>query len=158
MLKREKVNILLSLIAAVIVVAVFSASPALAKEKESDLTPIEKAKIEKRLGADDSEDDSTEGDPYETGEGIHADLATFQKDFSLTPEQKTYTITEMQKIVSKIIDPQMSDLEKYYVLALWVNKHVEYDWQFWNGRYFMELYSHQWDSYGGMKEDERSFV
>ena len=47
MLKREKVNILLSLIAAVIVVAVFSASPALAKEKESDLTPIEKAKIEK---------------------------------------------------------------------------------------------------------------
>ena len=156
MLKREKVNILLSLIAAVIVLAVFSASPALAKEKESDLTPIEKAKIEKRLGADDSEDDSTEGDPYETGEGVHAEPATFQKDFSLTPEQKTYTITEMQKIVSEIIDPQMSDLEKYYVLALWVNKHVEYDWQFWNGRYFMELYSHQWDSYGGMKEDERS--
>ena len=148
---KKKLSILLSLILAVVVVSAFSVSPALAEAKTSEMTPIEKAKAEKKLGAG-----NTEGDPYETGIGVHADPEVFEKDFSLTREQKIYTIQEMERVVSEITDPGMSDLEKYYELAKWVNKHVEYDWDFWGGRYYFEYYSHQWDSYGGMKEDEKS--
>ena len=149
---KKKLSILLSLILAVAVVSVFSVTPALAEAKTSDMTPIEKAKAEKKLGAYGE----IEGDPYETGIGVHADPAVFEKDFNLTPAQKIYTIQAMQRVVSKIIDDDMSDLEKYYILALWMNKHVVYDWDFWMGCYNFEYYSHQWDSYGGIKDGETS--
>ncbi|WP_051600731.1 transglutaminase-like domain-containing protein [Eubacterium sp. AB3007] len=153
MVNIKKWGILLSLVVTVALCFVFSVSPAFAEGKKSEITPAKKAEIEKELGIEDYDEN---GDPYETGIGVHADENTFKKDFSLTVDQKEYTITEMQRVVSEIIDPQMSDLEKYYTLAVWVNKHVEYDWEFWCGRYYFEYYSHQWDSYGGMKDDERS--
>lgn len=80
----------------------------------------------------------------------------FEKNFDLSPEQKEYTITACEKVVSEIINPEMSDLEKYYTLAIWANKHVVYDWDFWDGTYNYDFYSHQWDVYGAMKEDEKS--
>lgn len=46
----------------------------------------------------------------------------------------------------------MSDLEKYYRLAVWENKRAKYDWKFWDGSYNFELYRHQWDSYGVLTE------
>ena len=104
-----------------------------AEKTKDDLTPKEKSQIEKELkiGEDDGEFDPN-ADPYETGVGVHADPAVFEKDFCLTVDQKIYTITEIERVVSEIIKPEMSDLEKYYTLAIWVNKHVEYDWEFWS--------------------------
>ena len=153
MLKGKRVTVLLSLLAAAVLCFALSAASAFAADNYSDLTPAKKAELEKELGM---ENYFTEGDPYQTGRGVHIDPTVFEKDFSLTPAQKAYTITEMERVVSEIIDPQMSDLEKYYTLAIWVNKHVQYDWSFWSGGYHLEYYSHQWDSYGGMKEDEKS--
>ena len=95
----------------------------------------------------------------ESGEPpVHADPATFQKNWDLTVGQKEYTITECEKVVAALekIKPDMSDLEKYFALALWANQRVEYDWDFWNGGYDFDYYSHQWDAYGAMDEDETS--
>ena len=87
---------------------------------------------------------------------VHEDPATFQKNFVLSVDQKQYTITECERVVSEIIKPEMSDLEKYYTLAIWANKRVVYDWELWGGSYNFDYYSHQWDAYGAMKEDEKS--
>lgn len=46
----------------------------------------------------------------------------------------------------------MSDLEKYYMLALWENYSVRYDSEFWSGGYDFDHYSHQWDAYGVLEE------
>ena len=88
----------------------------------------------------------------QVGTGMHSDPATFEKNFSLTANQKEAAITEIEKTVSQILDPQMSDLEKYYLLALWENRHVTYDWNFWGGSYNLDYYSHQWDAYGVLIE------
>ena len=88
--------------------------------------------------------------------GVHADPETFEKNFVLSIDQKEYTITQIEKVVKRIIDDDMSDLEKYYTLALWANKRVIYDGDFWSGGYNFDYYRHQWDSYGAMKEDEKS--
>ena len=125
-----------------------------AEGDKEDMTPKKMSELKKDEKDDDDYD--PDADPYETGTGVHADPAVFEKDFGLTVGQKIYTITEMEKVVSEIIEPDMSDLEKYYTLAIWVNKRVHYDWEFWSGRYNFEYYSHQWDSYGCMKEDEAS--
>ncbi len=101
-----------------------------------------------------SDESSSEEDVVASG--VHNDPATFRKNMVLTPAQKEYTITEIEKTISEIIKPEMSDLEKYYTLAIWVNKHVVYDWDFWSGGYNFDYYSHQWDSYGAMKDDEKS--
>ena len=102
--------------------------------------------------ADAAETEGTEEtEEAEEGSGVHADPATFEKNFLLSPEQKAWTIRECERVVSEILNPDMSDLEKYYTLAVWVNQHVEYDWEFWKGRYHFEYYSHQWDAYGAMK-------
>ena len=50
----------------------------------------------------------------------------------------------------------MSDLEKYFALALWADQRVEYDWDFWYNGYNFDFYRHQWDAYGAMDEDETS--
>ena len=86
----------------------------------------------------------------------HADPATFRKNFVLPVDKKEYTITECEKVVSQILRPKMSDLEKYYTLAIWSNIHVTYDGDFWDHGYNFDFYRYQWDSYGAMKEDEKS--
>ena len=91
-------------------------------------------------------------DAYSTGVGVHQDPATFQKNYCLSVDQKTYAISEIDRVVSRIIKPGMSDLEKYYTLALWEYKRVKYDNDFWSGRYNFDKYSHQWDAYGALKE------
>ncbi len=84
----------------------------------------------------------------EEGVGVHAKIETFEKNFELTMEQKIYAIDEINRAVSIVTDSDMSDLEKYYRLALWLNDRATYDSEFWSGRYYMEYYRHQWDSYG----------
>ena len=80
--------------------------------------------------------------------GVHADITTFEKNFSLTVAQKEYSIKKINKTVAIVTDPEMSDLEKYYRLALWENDHATYDFNFWDGGYDFSYYRHQWDAYG----------
>lgn len=117
-----------------------------------------KAKAHVRISAPDRLEKLTKsrvGDE-ELQSGVHADPATFEKNFVLSIDQKEYTITEIEKVVKQITNDNMSDLEKYYTLAIWANKHVIYDDKFWSGGYNFDYYRHQWDSYGAMKEDEKS--
>ncbi|MCR4605617.1 MAG: hypothetical protein K5639_06410 [Eubacterium sp.] len=88
-----------------------------------------------------------EEDPNE-GLSVHAKMSTFEKNFDLTIDQKEFCIDRLNRAVSIVCDKDMSDLEKYYRLALWLNDHATYDGQFWSGRYYMEYYRHQWDTYG----------
>ena len=152
-MKKTKTIQLFSMLLGLTIFIALSAPPVSAEGNKAELTPAKKAEVEKALGLDN---DDADGDPYETGVKVHADPGVFEKDFILSFEQKIYTITEMEKVISQIIKPEMSDLEKYYTLAIWVNKHVQYDWDFWSGRYYFGYYSHHWDCYGGMKEDEKS--
>ena len=101
-------------------------------------------------GEDEGYDDEDYGD--EEGLHVHADPETFEKNFCLSVAQKQYAITEIDRMVSKLLKPEMSDLEKYYTLAVWENKRCKYDWHFWSGSYHFDLYRHQWDSYGVLTE------
>ena len=103
--------------------------------------------------------DITEGEGQENqgeGHGVHANPATFQKNFDLTVEQKEYTIKAIEDVVKFCTRTEMSDLQKYYELGKWANQRVVYDNEFWDGKYNMEYYSHQWDAYGCINEDEKS--
>ena len=90
----------------------------------------------------------------ETGrwDRVHTNPATYEKNYILSPEQKEYSIKKYKAVVTAILEPEMSDLEKYYTLAIWLNHHVNYDWDFWSGGYDFDYYSHQWDAYGVLKE------
>ena len=94
-----------------------------------------------------SVDEETDGQ-----QGVHHNKSTFTKNFVLSNKQKEETIAAIEKVVADNIKPGMSDLEKYYTLAIEANKIAEYDWEFWSGGYNFEYYSHQWDSYGVMNE------
>ena len=83
---------------------------------------------------------------------VHSNPATFEKNFILSPEQKEYSITNLEKVISDNLTPDMSDLEKYYTLAIWLNHYVNYDWAFWPSGYDFDYYSHQWDAYGVLNE------
>ena len=159
-ISKTTLAILFSLLfAAVISFTVFTA-PVLAEESdepEGQIGPKTKyLDSVEASGVDDYDeyydfddyDNYDKHDKYKTGRGVHADPATFEKNFCLSAAQKEYAITEIERVVSRIIDPNMSDLEKYYRLAVWENKRAKYDWHFWSGRYYFELYRHQWDSYG----------
>ena len=89
---------------------------------------------------------------YESGSGVHQDPAVFEKNFILTPAQKKIAINKCLEGTSLLTD-DMSDLEKYYMLALWENYSVKYDNDFWPGGYDFDHYSHQWDAYGVLKEN-----
>jgi len=143
---RRIFTVVFMLLFAVTMLFTSFADTAWAENGEEEMTPKEKAL---------SEASSNDGDE-EDKEYVHRDITTFEKNFDLTVDQKIYTITEIEKVVDEIIDPEMSDLEKYYTLACWVNNRVKYDGDFWNGGYNFDYYSHQWDSYGGMKEGEYS--
>lgn len=83
---------------------------------------------------------------------VHSNPATFQKNYILSPEKKEYSIKGYEDVISQVLKPKMSDLEKYYTLAIWLNRYVDYDWGFWPGGYDFDHYSHQWDAYGILKE------
>ncbi len=159
-IKKRFTMFFLSLFTATALLGSF-AEPVRAENSEVNRKSLTQKKVELILDSEASEetvavDAANMADESDEGTGVHADPETFKKNFRLSPEQKEYTIQECEKVVSQIIKPGMSDLEKYYTLAVWANKHVVYDWQFWSGRYFFEYYSHQWDAYGAMKEDEKS--
>ncbi len=84
----------------------------------------------------------------EEGSAVHANIETFQKNYELTIDQKKEAIDTIERAVATVTDTDMSDLEKYYRLALWENDRATYDNEFWSGRYYMEHYRHQWDAYG----------
>ena len=83
---------------------------------------------------------------------VHSNPGTFEKNYKLSPELKEYAITTYEDVVSEVLDPEMSDLEKYYTLAIWLNRYVSYDWNLWSGGYDFDYYTHQWDAYGVLKE------
>ena len=85
---------------------------------------------------------------YGTWNRVHSNPAVFEKNFILSPELKEYSIRKYESVVSAILEQDMSDLEKYYTLAIWLNRHVSYDWDFWPAGYDFDYYSHQWDAYG----------
>jgi len=141
------IGVLMLLTAAVLFVSL--AQPVWAANGE-DNDPTGKKEIYK---------DITEGEGQENqgeGHGVHANPATFQKNFDLTVEQKEYTIKAIEDVVKFCTRTEMSDLQKYYELGKWANQRVVYDNEFWDGKYNMEYYSHQWDAYGCINEDEKS--
>lgn len=143
---KRFLTVCFSLLFAMVAFSMSFAEPVRAQGSGKNSAP-DKRKFLLHSSASSDEDGAT---------SVHKDPATFEKNFALSFDQKEYTITECEKVVNDIIEPGMSDLEKYYTLAIWVNKHVKYDWNFWNGGYYFEYYSHQWDAYGAMKEDEKS--
>lgn len=151
-----------ALLFAATMVALALQEPTWAEENEgSSAESLTDKKIEllkKSAPADEEVNADADAGEQMEGEGVHADPATFEKNFALSPAQKEWTIQECEKVAKEILTDDMSDLEKYYTLAVWVNKHVEYDWDFWKGRYHFEYYSHQWDAYGAMmgKGQEKS--
>ncbi len=145
MIKKSK-RIFVFLVALVFALSCFTVPSKPTKAKEIKFSAPEK--LEKLTKSCESYD--------ERERGVHADPATFEKNFELSIDQKEYTITEIEKVVKRILRDDMSDLEKYFTLAIWANKRVIYDDDFWSGGYDFDYYRHQWDSYGAMKEDEKS--
>ena len=137
---------LFSLVLATTMLFISFTSPVWAEDSDDDSAP-NKAEYLLRAHSSDEEHE---------GHGVHKDPATFQKNFCLSVDQKEYAITGIEDVVDKNITSGMSDLEKYYTLAIAGNQIVEYDWQFWGGGYDFDYYSHQWDSYGAMNPDEKS--
>ena len=127
--------------------------------EDSDGSPKQKDEKTKLTFLEDVNPDEPEpSEPvvpiYEYGRWnrVHSLPATFEKNFILSPELKAYSIRKYESVVSAILEPEMSDLEKYYTLAIWLNRHVSYDWDFWPAGYDFDYYSHQWDAYGVLKE------
>ena len=127
--------------------------------EDSDGSPKQKDEKTKLTFLEDVNPDEPEpSEPvvpiYENGRWnrVHSLPATFEKNFILSPELKAYSIRKYESVVSAILEPEMSDLEKYYTLAIWLNRHVSYDWNFWPAGYDFDYYSHQWDAYGVIKE------
>ena len=118
-------------------------------ESDAGKSAPDKTKYMLQKGSGDEEEASAEDSE---GIGVHHQKATFQKNFDLTMEQKSATITDIENLVDETITDDMSDLEKYYTLAVAANKAVTYDWEFWSGAYNFDYYSHQWDSYGALNE------
>ena len=140
--------ILFSLLFAVVIsLTAFTATVSAADSDKDPTGKVDKKELYK---------DAIESGEQIEGQGVHADPATFEKNFCLSADQKEYTITEIEKVISYYLKPEMSDLEKYYTLAKWANQRVVYDNDFWSGGYDLDYYSHQWDAYGAINEDELS--
>ncbi len=135
---KTKAAILFSLLFVAVISLTAFTSPVFAESGKDDPDKIDKQTLYeekiKEIEADGEADEEEIG-----GIGVHQDPATFQKNFCLSPEQKEYSITAIEDIVSNVLDPDMSYLEKYYRLAVWQNMHVTYDSEFWNGSYNLDL-------------------
>ena len=142
--------LLFALLFAVVISLTAFTAPVLAEGGKDDTGKIDKKELNEELLKEIEENGEVE---EEEGTGVHQDPETFRKNFRLSPEQKEYTITAIEDIVSNVLDPNMSDLEKYYTLAVWQNMHVTYDSEFWNGSYRFEHYRHQWDAYGVLTDE-----
>ena len=117
--------LLFSLLFAVVVS--FTVFTTIVLAKESDQKPVDKKEIFKEA-VESGEDIDFGEDPDVTG--VHADPTVFEKNFCLSVAEKKYTITEIERVISYYIKPEMSDLEKYYTLAKWTNQRVVYDHDF----------------------------
>ena len=136
------------------VVLSFTAFTAIVSAESSDnKPPVDKKEIFKDV-TESGKTIESEDDPDVSG--VHADPAVFEKNFCLSVAEKEYTITEIERVISYYIKDRMSDLEKYYTLAKWTNQRVVYDTDFWPAGYNLDYYSHQWDAYGAINEDEKS--
>ena len=112
----------------------------------------EQSETSKKEAKETAEDATDEEIDLISGTGVHKDPTVFEKNFCLTPAQKKQAITTIEDAVSKYAKPGMSDLEKYYMLALYENYSVKYDSNFWPGGYDFDYYKHQWDAYGILNE------
>ena len=143
------------LVAATLCFTVFTV-PVSAKDSDGDPNKKdEKTKLTFLEDVDSEEPEPTVVEPvFENGrwDKVHSNPATFEKNFILSPKQKEYSIKKYEAVATAILEPEMSDLEKYYTLAIWLNHHVNYDWLFWPSPYDFDYYSHQWDAYGVLKE------
>lgn len=148
---KTKAALLLSLVLAVVVS--FTVFTVIVSAESSDNKPVDKKEIYKDVIESGKTIESWE-DPNING--VHADPAVFEKNFCLSVAEKEETITEIEKVKSYYIKEGMSDLEKYYTLAKWTNQRVVYDTDFWPAGYNLDYYSHQWDAYGAINEDEKS--
>lgn len=134
------------LTALVLLLASFTLSVSAAgKETEGPGKESPDTKIKLYKEAEESDDDSS-------GTGVHKDPTVFEKNFCLTPAQKDQTINTIETAISEYLTNDMSDLEKYYMLALWENYSVRYDSEFWPGGYDFDYYKHQWDAFGVLEE------
>ena len=155
---QKRTAIILSILMSLALLITMSAAPVFAvssvpegagkEDPDTKLKLYEEAKevAEKALG--ESSDYSS---AYDSGTGVHQDPAVFEKNFILTPAQKEIAITRCLE-ATDLLNDDMSDLEKYYMLALWENYSVKYDSDFWPGGYDFDYYSHQWDAYGVLEE------
>ena len=142
---RKILSVVLSFVFAVTMIFMPLTNPAWAEDGDDNSAPDKAKYLLKALSSDGDEEDSE-------GQGVHKNRETFEKNYDLSWEQKVYTIQEIERIADNVKDPNMSDLEKYYRLAILANQRVTYDWNFWGGGYDFDYYSHQWDSYGALTE------
>ena len=155
---QKRISMILSILISLALLLILSAASVFAASSEPEgagkedpntkLKLYEEAKeaAEKVMG--ESSDYSS---AYDAGTGVHQDPTVFEKNFSLTPAQKEIAIARCLD-GRKLLNDDMSDLEKYYMLALWENYSVKYDSDFWPGGYDFDHYSHQWDAYGVLEE------
>ena len=156
--RKTKFASFFPLLIAIILCFAFFAAPVSAEDGQG--SPEQKGKEIKLMYLKGANDTASESEPVvpvcRNGRWIrlHSDPRVSESNFVLSPEQKEYAITECEKVASEIRDSSKSDLERYYKLAIWLNKYVNYDWEFWPGGYDLAYYSHQWDVYGVMKEQK----
>lgn len=153
--KPTSAKVLSLLVAVVFCLTVFTVPVSAEGSDGNPKQKDEKTKIDFLDDVDTEEPEPSVVEPeykYGRWDKVHSNPGTFEKNFILSPEQKEYSIKKYEAVVSAILEPEMSDLEKYYTLAIWLNHHVNYDWLFWPGPYDFDYYSHQWDAYGVLKE------
>ena len=140
----KKYAVLFSLLlAAALFLSAFTA-PVSAKDAEGPGKEEPDTKLKLYQEAEESEESIS-------GTGVHKDPTVFEKNFCLTPAQKEIAIGRCEEGAA-ILNDGMSDLEKYYMLALWENYQVRYDSAFWPAGYDFDYYSHQWDAFGVLEE------
>ena len=117
---------LFSLLAAVILCLTVFTVPVLAEDSDESTEQKDgKSKLYYLQEVDTDEVAPAVVEPiFEDGiwDKVHSNPGTFEKNLNLSPELKEYSIKKYQEVVSDILEPDMSDLEKYYTLAIWLNR------------------------------------
>ena len=155
---QKRIAMILSVLMSLALLLILSAAPVFAASSDPEGAGKEDPKTKLRLYEEAKEaaekvmgESSDYSSAYESGTGVHQDPTVFEKNFSLTPAQKEIAIARCLE-GTDLLNDDMSDLEKYYMLALWENYSVKYDSEFWPGGYDFDHYSHQWDAYGILEE------